>query len=195
MYIRKGEVFGELTSLTDATRSTEAVEVRCACGKVTTKQAFRLRAGTAKRCIGRSHGFATTHLGLYNVWLSMIYRCHRPGSSSYHNYGERGIQVCDSWRDSFLNFYNDMGDRPTGYELDRIDNDGHYSPDNCRWVTRSKNNRNKRTNRILSLMGESKCLQDWVDDPRTPNINEKTIEKRLRLGWSDYDAIMTPLRS
>lgn len=194
-YLAEGQRFDELVTLTHAAKSTDTVSCQCDCGVIVEKVAFRLVAGTAKRCRGRSHGLSNTYPKEYNTWLSMIYRCHNPNHESYSNYGGRGILVCKEWRESFLNFFTDMGPRPDGTELDRIDNSEGYGPRNCRWVSRSRNNRNKRTNRMLSLLGETKCIQDWVDDPRTPVSNKKTLDKRLRLGWSHYDAVMTEVRS
>lgn len=83
----------------------------------------------------------------YNGWLSMIQRCTDPSDLHYKNYGGRGITVCERWKD-FENFYADMGKKPDGLTLDRIDNDAGYSPDNCRWATRAQQQRNRRCNRL-----------------------------------------------
>lgn len=86
---------------------------------------------------------------LYNTWLSMKDRCNNPHNRCYKNYGGRGIKVCDRWQEhgtGFDNFLSDMGDRPDGCSLDRIDNDGDYCPENCKWSTKISQNLNKRTN-------------------------------------------------
>lgn len=81
---------------------------------------------------------------LYSRWRAMLARCYNPNSKSYSNYGSRGITVCDEWKDSLYAFVNDMGECPKGHTLDRIDNDGNYYLENCRWATHSTQNRNRR---------------------------------------------------
>lgn len=81
-----------------------------------------------------------------NAWNAMIQRCYNTDNHAYNNYGERGIKVCDRWRNSFMNYYNDMYPKPTwAHSIDRIDNNGDYEPGNCRWATYSQQNTNKRT--------------------------------------------------
>lgn len=101
--------------------------------------------GTMVRTGGRegvtTHGMARTRI--YNIWADMIGRCTRPAHARYADYGGRGITVCERWRE-FANFYADMGDRPAGRSLDRINNDAGYSPDNCRWATFREQRHNRR---------------------------------------------------
>ena len=85
----------------------------------------------------------------------MRQRCHYPGDIGYKNYGGRGIKVCSRWMNSFESFYEDMGDRPEGTSLERIDNDADYSPENCKWATTPEQGTNQRTNRLITHNGET----------------------------------------
>lgn len=97
-----------------------------------------------------SYSYSKT--SLYNIWASMRQRCLNPKSHAYKDYGGRGISICDRWMASFLNFKEDMGDRPAGKTLDRIDNDGNYSLENCRWATMKEQSNNRRKPRPADLM-------------------------------------------
>jgi hypothetical protein len=117
---------------------------------------------------------------LYGRWHGMRQRTSNPRHRYYSNYGGRGITVCDRWN-SFENFAADMG--PTfspELELDRIDNDGPYSPENCRWATRRQQQRNRRGNRILTLAGRSQSVADWADEL---GVKANTLHARLYKGW------------
>ncbi len=117
----------------------------CECGNKNEIRAAALRGGHTKkcrRCGPKKHGFSPNPL--YTRWLLIKERCFNSNHRCYKNYGARGITICDRWL-NFENFYEDMGDIPfNGAEIDRINNDGNYEPNNCRWVTRLENQRNKR---------------------------------------------------
>jgi hypothetical protein len=130
----------------------------------------------------------------YWVWALMIQRCHNPSAKYFPLYGGRGITVCNRWRTSFGTFFADMGARPAkGLSLDRIDNDGGYSPENCRWATRKEQMRNTRNNSYLTLNGETHLLCEWVE---ITGLNSSLISNRInRMGWSVEEALTIPVDS
>ena len=118
----------------------------------------------------------------YKTWTKMIERCYDKNCPKYKNYGERGITICDEWRNSFEKFYEDMGEKPgKGYTIDRIDNDGNYEPLNCRWATAGEQSRNKSSNRWLSFDGKTMILRDWAT---LLEIDYSYLCKRLKKGKS-----------
>lgn len=122
----------------------------------------------------------------HRIWKNMKNRCNNPKADNYKYYGGRGIKVCDRWN-LFENFISDMGDPPTkDHSLDRIDPNGDYSPDNCRWLHFKLQARNTRSNRILTLNGESKCIAEWAD---IIGVSAYTISARLKRGLSVEDAL------
>jgi len=125
----------------------------CYCGATITAVAKDIGTGNTKSCgclqREKAAALVTTH-GLtgtpeHRVWRGMLSRCHNPNDTGHHKYGGRGITVCDRWRASFVNFLTDMGQRPDGKSIDRINNDGNYEPTNCRWATASEQMQNRRT--------------------------------------------------
>jgi hypothetical protein len=159
-----GERFGHLVVLepapvieTDKGRRMWAWKCRCDCGDVRTFKASRVKKGLSRSCgcesrkvLGRSttkHGFAQQEKSrrhpLYATWCSMRQRCRDENHPGYRLYGGRGIEVCSRW-DDFAAFVEDMGERPDGMSLDRIDNDGNYEPDNVRWATAKEQQANRR---------------------------------------------------
>lgn len=135
-----------------------------------------------------THGMSGS--AIYRVWGAMVERCTKQASKDYAHYGGRGITVCDRWR-KFENFYADMGDRPTGMTLERIDNDGDYEPGNCRWATRREQNLNRRTTQMVTYLGETLCAADWE---RRFGYGEGVVAGRLRRGWPIERALTQPVR-
>lgn len=122
------------------------------------------------------HGMCNTPT--WKSWQTMIRRC-RGGNDKAKWYADRGIKVCERWK-TFENFYADMGERPAGMSLDRIDNNGGYEPGNCRWATRVEQGGNKRNNVIWELNGKRQCAARWAKEL---GINRTTLQKRLKAGW------------
>jgi len=131
-----------------------------------------------------------SHHPTFGVWHSMKQRCEDVNHPAYHNYGQRGIAVCAAWDHSFENFWKDMG--PTykpGLDLDRIDNNRGYSPDNCRWTTRKINNRNRRTNRRINTPYGEMTLAALAD---LTGIGVTTLCYRLAHNWPTELLCVTP---
>lgn len=130
------------------------------------------------------HGHSKNNLGgrssTYSAWQKMKERCGNPSCDSYPTYGGRGIQVCPRWQ-KFENFLADMGERLDGMQLDRIDSNGNYEPGNCRWASPKQQARNRRSNRLITFIGEKKSLAQWCEDF---GLKYHTVWQRLRTGDS-----------
>lgn len=113
----------------------------------------------------------------YNAWSAMIQRCTNPSDKHWPDYGGRGIRVCKRWRNSFSAFLSDLGECPRGLSLDRIDNNGHYEPDNCRWTDTITQNGNRRTARLFAMNGKVQCIAAWA---RELGISESALRRRLK---------------
>lgn len=120
------------------------------------------------------------------MWSRCAYEKH----PAFSHYGGRGIVVCDRWKD-FRNFLTDMGERPDGTSLDRIDNDRGYEPGNCRWATDIEQHNNTSANRILVVRGEALTLSQWA---RRTGLGVSTVRERLRRGWPPERAVFTPTK-
>lgn len=163
--------------------------VRCDCGKEFETRAAPLFSGRTKSC-GCFHKDATTKHGMSDTreqhsYRCMMKRCYSPGNKDFYNYGARGITVCERWRGNFINFLSDMGLRPEGKTLDRIDSNKGYSPENCKWSTSSEQARNTRKVRWISLDGEHAPLSDHCKRYGTCNV---TIEEKVAGGLTYEEA-------
>lgn len=125
----------------------------------------------------KTHGMSRTPEN--NAWRELRHRCENPNMHNYHRYGGRGIKVCKRWS-KFENFYADMGPRPSAkHSIDRIDNDGDYTPDNCRWATQLEQAKNRGNNRYIELKGEVKHLWEWC---RQYGVSPSTVRTRMIAG-------------
>lgn len=131
-----------------------------------------------------------SHTPTWSSWINMKRRCLYQSYSGYPNYGGRGIKICDRWL-SFKNFYADMGERPEGTSLDRIDVNGDYCPENCRWATSVQQARNTTRVKVITYAGKTLCLSAWAEEL---GISRKTLLHRLNYGWSVEKAFKEPVR-
>ena len=168
---------------------------QCECGRTVIVSAANLRSGHIKSCgcyrseIARKkatkHGLRQTRL--YKIFYGMKKRCYTPTATSFSNYGGRGITVCEEWQE-FMPFYDWAMSH--GYSddltLERIDNNGNYCPENCRWATKKEQANNRRTNRFITYNGETHTLLEWSN---ILGVDIKTLHRRLSNGWSVEDAL------
>lgn len=188
--------FGKLTTcgvpfyLSTATEVRQHVVVACDCGSHSIVMVGNLLKGLSMSC-----GCSRITTGLWNTsiakrWRSMIQRCYDPNHVHYDDYGGRGILVCTEWLNSMDAFF--QWATRSGYsdelQIDRIDNNKHYEPENCRWVSASHNCRNRRSSRILTAFGETKTLIEWMEDPRL-HVHRSTMHRRLQAGMSLEEAM------
>lgn len=179
---------------------------RCACGNESEYDKGNIDSGNTTRCKdcankSRSkkhtkHGHNKSHTNgactkAYYTWQAMKRRCLTNYDKRSEHYKSRGITICDEWIDSFERFLSDMGEPPTkAHSLDRIDNSKAYSKGNCRWATAKEQANNKTSNHKITINGETKNLCQWSD---IFEINASTIRGRIKRGWSESDAVLTPV--
>lgn len=190
--------FSRLTAncpITGSQSSRRAWHCTCDCGNSTVVHTSALRGGQTRSCgclknelasaravaMNYKHGHKTGRVSPeYHTWSSMKTRCFSPKHEAWKDYGGRGIAVCDRWRKSFADFLADVGPRPNGTVLDRINNDGNYEPGNVRWTNQSTNLRNRRTNALIEIDGVTKCAADWAAQM---GVERHAILQRYQAGW------------
>ena len=169
-------------------------ECICACGTRKVIDGANLRYGRTNSCGCNMHaGHRATHqmshTSIHNIWCGMRQRCENPNPMAFADFGGRGIQVCERWQ-AFENFLADMGVPPTGMSIDRIDNDGGYSPENCRWASQKEQVNNRRTTLRCEFGGVTRTLKEWADETGLPY---KTLHHRYAAGKREHD-LFAPLR-
>lgn len=192
-----GVIVGRLTVIERATNGSFGSArwlCRCECGKRLIVLGWRLRAGSSKSCgcltreinskVHRIHGESccADNTKEYRAWVSIKQRCFDIRYKSYESYGGRGITMCEGWKNSFLQFLADVGRAPTiQHQIDRINNDGNYEPNNVRWTDRRTQCRNRRNTIYLELCGEKKSLCDWADELglRRATIYARLLRKKI----------------
>ena len=173
---------------------------KCDCGNTCLTTTNRLSQGKTKSCgclmfgINKKHGLSHTRID--GIYSKMKGRCYTKTDSAYMNYGGRGITICDEWlgKDGFKNFVDWAF--ANGYSeklsIDRIDNNKGYSPDNCRWTDRKTQSRNRRSNHLMTLNGETKTMAEWSE---ITGIKYQILYKRTKkYGWNDKKALTTEVR-
>jgi hypothetical protein len=195
---RTGHVFGRWTALSRISGQRKWL-CQCECGTIKAVSTSHLRQGKSKSCgclekeltsaRAKTHGMSGTVE--HRTWISMRDRCRNPKAAHYECYGGRGITVCDRWLNSFENFYEDMGSKPSRrHSIDRIDVNGHYEPRNCRWATITEQRRNTRANTIVQYLGQDMCIAEAAE---LSGISQYTLSMRIRRGW-DSSRLFAPVR-
>lgn len=179
--IEPGEKFGKWTVIRESTKRGDKrmMTCTCECGRNADVYLTHLRTGMSRGCstCGTvTHGLS--HKPTWESWRAMRSRCENPNHPAYFRYGGRGIRVCDRWFD-FERFYEDMGQRPEGKSLERIDGNQGYFKDNCRWATAKEQQNNLATNRLVEYQGEKYTLSQLSDHL---GMNYRTLYARFVRG-------------
>lgn len=197
-----GQRFGRLVVVAECGRSKDGQKMYrciCDCGAVKEVRSGNLRSGKTVSCgclarektiarnkTNKKHGMR--HSRLYGIWMDMKQRCSWDKAINWHLYGGRGIKVCEDWNNSFIHFME--WSMKNGYKedltLDRIDTNGDYCPENCRWATLDEQNNNKRTCIYVTIGEETKTVTEWC---RETGVNRMTAYNRIRRGWEPSEAV------
>lgn len=202
------EKYGMLTPIafshSNPKRSSDQFWIfQCDCGNAKISRMYDVKRGKINSCgcirknllaernkVNSKHGYFGTPT--YNSWSGIIERCCNPKSGNYSMYGAKGITMCERWRSSFENFLEDMGDRPTGTSIDRIDVYGNYEPSNCRWSDAKTQARNRSNNVRYEYDGKNLTLAEWSE---ITGIRSDTLNRRIkRQGWSVEEALTRKLK-
>lgn len=200
-----GAKFNHLTIIEEAgwveyaTQRTKLVRAKCDCGGYIICPLNRIKTGNTKSCgciCLRAKYSGVTNKGkiykqIQNMYHHMNRRCYDSGNNRFNRYGGRGITVCEEWRNDFQTFYfwvikNGYNE---GLQIDRMDNNGNYCPENCRFVTASQNSRNTSRSRNIEINGIIKTLVEWAE---ISGIKQETLGRRVKNGWMGDKLLMPP---
>ena len=200
-----GKRFGKLVVIKTAGKTKNGAylwQCKCDCGNEIIANVGNLKNGHTKSCgclrVDRcktnftKHGLE--HTRLYGIWSDMRLRCYDEKNIAYHRYGGRGITICDEWKNDVKAFYDWAA--ANGYKdsltIDRIDNDGNYCPENCRWATVKEQASNRRSNILVTHNGKTQTMKEWAHEVGTPY---KVVWARMqKLGWSAERALTEPVK-
>ena len=190
-----GQKFNKLTICSIYKEKQTMCFCKCDCGKTISTRLSRVVNGETISCRCVRKKYKDRHKAdlIYLVWFCMINRCYKPTDKRYCYYGQRGITVCDEWKNSFDKFYNwsIKNGYNNGLSLDRINNDGNYEPSNCRWATKTQQARNKRNNKLITYKNETHCVAEWCE---LLGLNYNLVRGRLAEGWSIERAFETSIK-
>lgn len=198
-----GKKFDMLTVVEMVARTRKKESIRwlclCDCGRTKAIDGYSLKIGRVVNCgcvngrelMFKNHGMCYTKE--YRAWHTMKLRCLNPNNKNYDLYGGRGIVVCDRWVKSFMYFYEDMGDCPLGHSLDRINNEGGYNKENCRWASLKTQARNKRNNALITLPNGEKIV--LVVASEIYNCSYTVVSKRYNRFGDDFSRVFAPIKS
>lgn len=199
-----GKNFGRLTVVSkigyDSDLRKTIWECKCSCGKTKNIPTSSLKSGNTLSCgclrkeivsqISKTHG-DSGKCRLYSIWHGIKNRCYNSNVKAYKNYGGRGIEMCDEWKDNYECFREWALEN--GYKddltIDRIDNDGNYCPENCKWSTRHEQCNNMRSNVLITYNGETHTATEWS---KITGIKSSVLTRRKKRGWTDIECIETP---
>lgn len=200
-----GKRFGKLVVIKTAGKTKNGAylwQCKCDCGNEIIANVGNLKNGHTKSCgclrVDRcktnftKHGLE--HTRLYGIWSDMRLRCYDEKNIAYHRYGGRGITICDEWKNDVKAFYDWA--TANGYKdsltIDRINNDGNYCPENCRWATVKEQASNRRSNILVTHNGKTQTMKKWANEVGTPY---KVVWARMqKLGWSAERALTEPVK-
>jgi hypothetical protein len=186
--VRSAERKGYWTCLCDCGATKDVRSDHLKLGKVLScgclhSELARARSSNMHKA-NTKHGLSKSRA--HGIWLGIKQRCHNPNNPAYSYYGGRGITVCDRWNDSFEAFLADMGEPPDGQTLDRIDSNGHYSRENCRWASIKEQQNNTRRNRRVTVGNITLTISQWAE---LTGMHRNTIDERLKAGWPPERAV------